>query len=362
MDINVALIITFALATLGETLIPGPTLALVFESRASATKKEVIELIAGITAANAVWVIVAIFIIYTGNTWFKETALPVLTYFGTAYLVYLASRRILSSSILFITGAAEDTTHTSINGHFKTGFMAHFINPLTIAYYVTTFGLATMEQSIETKIGFGLIAIFSDLIVYTLIGCVSFGNIEIIFRKPFFRLLAGCALFYLIVHVYSNPSESEHNLSITPPIMIFMLFGFLCAAILEAYCQVKSRTNKSNSILWRISKLWSIWFSIFAVLGAFYSLLSEPHGSVFSLSDSMEVYFRICIIVATVLAITLSFVKSYGELQDEKNQKTDSDSVSADCWHASPFGAGIASFMFLAAIFILMWVTDFKIQ
>lgn len=363
MDINTSLIIAFALATLGETLIPGPTLALVFESRLSRTKREIGELIVGITAANSVWVLAAIFIVFAGTTWLSDVAYPVLIHLGAAYLIYLASRRILGSSIQFITGASIESASISKGSRaFATGFMAHFVNPLTVAYYVSTFGVATSGQTIETKIGFGLIAIFSDLIAYLIIGYITFGNVESFFKRPFFRLLAGSALLYFVARVYSSTAGSDANITITPLIMAFMLIGFLAAAILEAYDHIVSRKGKSNVMLWRIGKLWGIWFSIIAVFGAFYSLLSNIHGSGFALGDSLEVYFKICIVVAAVMALALSFFKAYGEVQDEKNLSDSNTAIPADCWHASPLKAGGASFIFLLAVFFLMWLTGFDIR
>ena len=363
MDLNSQLIFAFALATLGETLTPGPTLGLVFESKLSATKAQIGEMIAGITLANIIWVAVAILIVHTGNTWFDALAKPIIIYFGTAYLIYLASRRLLSSTVMLITNTDEiNPTAQQTNNYFLTGFMAHFSNPLTIAYYATTYGLATIGQTFETKMVFGFIAISADLIIYALIGYFTYGDIEKHFRRPIFRFLAGFALFYLVAHTYTSSSPSV-DLSITPETMIIMLIGFLLAAIFETSNQVKNRINKDNKMLWRIAKLWSVWFSVFAVVGAFYSLVSGASNSLIKLDDHIELYIRICIIFSTVLALSLSFLKAYGEIQDE--QQTVSKNIEGcpvDCWQSSPLKSCLASFLLLVGVFILLWVSGFKIQ
>ncbi len=363
MDINTQLIITFALATLFETLIPGPTLALVIETRLSAGKKAVGETIAGVTAANIIWVFVAVFILYAGHSWFSAWGGQLITYIGTAYLMYLAARRILSSTVLWV--AQYDEAYALLNkpkNFFVTGFMAHAANPLTVAYYITTFGLATAQQSVETKIAFGMVAVLSDLLVFGLIGFFKLGPLESFLRKPFFRLFAGMALFYLITHVFSSGSNTDTGLAITSLIVVLMLVGFLVAALYEAYHHVHLRQNKDNKVLWRIAKLWSVWFSVYAVFGAFYALVGGVSGSALDLGHDIEMRIRVCVIVATVIALALSFFKAYGELQDEQYQPSASTAVSPSCLQAKLWFSGIISLAFLCGVFLLMTVTNFQVH
>jgi len=363
IEINLAIVFSFFIATLFETLIPGPTLALVTETRISSGRKNAIETVAGITVANIFWVIAAIFVLYAGNLWFEQWIRPAIVYFGTAYLIYLASKRILSSSIVFITGYSESQDSVSDSSNlFFTGFMAHAGNPLTIAYYIATFGIATSGQPLEIKVLFGLIAIFSDLLVYGIIAGKNIGEVENILKKPVIRLIAGCALFYLISLVYSNQDNLDQSLTITPLIMIVMLIAFLLAALHVAYDNVRSRINKNNILLWRVAKLWSIWFSIYAILGMFYSLVSGIEGSALSFSDAIETRIRICVIVSMVLALVLSFVKSFGEVQDTQNANSDLEPIRENCWQTSPIRVAIATLIILLAVFILMTVTNFNVQ
>ena len=83
-------------------------------------------------------------ILYPNASWFTEVSRSIILYVGPAYLIYLASRRILSSTMQLITSSTEAlSANLKDHDYFLTGFLAHASNPLTITYYLATFGVAT---------------------------------------------------------------------------------------------------------------------------------------------------------------------------------------------------------------------------
>lgn len=362
MDLHV--FISFVLATLFETLTPGPTLALVLDTRIREGKEHAQITVAGITAANVLWVLVALFALYAGATWLKNGLSATVQFAGNAYLIYLASSRVLSSTVQLVVGQIDEAPASSKRSSlFKTGFFAHAGNPVTVAYYLATFSVATSGRPIETALNLGFIAVMSDLLAYGVLASINLGWINEFLKGPLVRLFAGLALLYLVAHVSSGLPKSNPNVMASSGSTLAMLGAFLGAAVVLAHNLVVTRREKDNKVLWRITALWGVWFSLAALVGAIYTMLLGFNNSALALGALIEHRIRICFVVAAVLATTLAFTKALGELQDERYPPTPGKQAAlAVGWQASPLWVGCAVLGFLIAVFVLFTVTGFRVQ
>jgi threonine/homoserine/homoserine lactone efflux protein len=359
VDINIFL--AFATICIFEAFIPGPTLALVIETRVSSGKKAAMATVAGITIANVIWVAVALFVVFANAKWLPDGASVPIQIAGAAFLVYLACRRLLSLAIsLFSAQPKVDSSPPDPNKAYLTGFVVHFANPLSVAFYIATFSVIINGHTLNTAILFGAIPVLIDLALFTVLSTAPTGALAYVPRW-ISRLLAGLLLLYLVGHAYSK--SSTISLSMTPLTALMMLVGFYVAAIAEAKYQVGLRKEGDNKLVWRTVALWGAWFSVAALLGGLYTLIGGFGVSTFALDHPTEHRIRICFVVAAVLATTLSFAKAYGELQDEKfPRKSDTKSTSIHDWRTAPLWVGGQVFGFLALTFILLWITDFSVN
>ncbi|MBJ2158263.1 LysE family translocator [Variovorax sp. IB41] len=356
------LILIFALAAFFEAVTPGPTMALVLETRTSAGIRGALLTVAGITVANIVWVACVLLLFLADAKWFGEWIGPFIKYFGAAYLVYLASRRLLSAVVQFITHRDDrEIAKQSGANLFWTGFIAHAGNPLSISYYLATFGVVIMSMSLTEATIYGAIPIVMDAAVFVLLA-IAFGEKKHLAGR-WARLLAGLVLFFLVGHVYSNSPALNSEISVTPLMTFIMLGGFFYAAIAESRSEVALRKDKNNKMLWRVVGLWGVWFSAAAIFGGFYTLIGGFAMSAFSLEAVQEHRLRICFVVAAVIGSALSFAKACGELQDDQaTQPATGPAIKADGWQTSPYWIGAFAFGFLGAVFVLLTVIGFNVR
>jgi threonine/homoserine/homoserine lactone efflux protein len=368
MDVTIDphLLLSFTIAALFETLNPGPTVALVFETRASKGTQAAGATVVGITLANMLGVLIGILV---GNVgvgagdwvfmWIRTAA--------AGYLVFLASRRILSSTVMLIAGITDKVSSNwwSYGGDVGAGLLTHLSNPLTLPFYLGFFAATAAPLPVGTKLLLGAIAVVLDLIVYGaaakwqprwMEGRDSGGPVIA------FRLIAGAAFLYLVERTFSSTSPENPELAIAAPTTLAMFIGFVVAAIREAQWFVKTRHSKNNKLLWRVVSLWSAMFSVYALIGGLYTLISDMSANTFTLDAIIESRLRICVVVAAVTAASLSFAKALGELQDERSSDAPADAAIAVGWQALPERVTAAALLFLLAIFALLNATGFRIQ
>ena len=360
---DMKLIFIFAVAALFETVTPGPSMALVVESRASAGRRGAFITVLGITLANIAWVGCVILPLWFGSKWFAQWLVPVIRYLGTAYLIYLASRRMLSAVVQFITHRDDLQIVQRSRSHiFWAGFFAHAGNPLSIGYYLATFGVIVMGMSFAHATLYGLVPVVIDFVVFALLAMVVFGKARN-FAGRWARLLAGLFLFYLVGHVYSKSPTVDLGISVTPLTTLIMLAGFFWAAIAESRAEVLLREGKNNKLLWRAVGLWGVWFSVAALFGGLYTLIGGFGVSAFSLDAVYEHRLRICFVVAAVIGSTLSLAKACGELQDDQSaQDLTLPAITPICWQTTPRSVGAFTFATLVAVYVLLTVTGFSVQ
>lgn len=367
-------LVVFAVAAFFETLQPGPTIALVFETRASAGKVAALKTVAGITVANIFWVILALLVLHSNATWFGDKVSPGIGFFGVFYLMYLASERLLASAVQFIANENEQVpTKTRKYSFFSAGFWAHAGNPLSVSFYLATFSLLVTGKSTDQALIYGSIPIVVDMVIFTLLASLYMPITKDHFPKGLIQLLAGLSLFYLVAHVSSNAQLSvaiAHEPSTTPvssvlfsPLMaLTMLASFLLASISVANRFVQSRKGKENKSLWRVVSLWDSWFKVAALFGAIFALIGLFGPSSFQIDSAVDHRIRICFVVAAALAVTLSLAKSYGELQDGKFPgEVSGSAIDVNCWQASIWWVGVAALAILIIAFLLMTATGFRV-
>lgn len=362
-------VLSFAFATFVETLTPGPTLALVVETRTAKGPRAAHSVVLGITLANIAGVLVVLLArSVTLSVSFGETLKALGRDAGAAYLIYLASRRILSSALRFVTGTdATDRYEPAKHDRqmFITGFLAHFLNPVTLPYYLSTFAAAASNLSVRIVLLLGAIPVLSDLIVYEIVA--TYWSRRDGFQMPavataIFRLLFGGALLYLVASTFSIGQQTSPALAISPVTTLLMLIGFLAGSIHEAHGWVVSRRECNNKLVWRIVSLWGVCFSVVTLVGALFTLIDGIDANAFGMTPTTKSRLRICFIVAAVIAASLNYAKAEGELQDERYPADSSKRAISPTWQAQPWPAGLVTVVFLAAVFALLALTDLRVQ
>jgi threonine/homoserine/homoserine lactone efflux protein len=359
---------SFAGATFVETITPGPTLALLIESR-TRSRSAAIATVIGITLANIVWIL----LILALGSWLTPRAedahiLPILRNVGAAYLILLATRRVLSATIHLISAAQTPDQYQSArdDGSFIwAGFAAHFLNPVTPPYYLSAFGLVVSDKPVEVALLFGGLPIIFDLVAYLLVACVSlprFGDSPAIaIANGTCRLLAASLLLYLVAHTLSADGATSSTLKLPGITALLVLLGFLAGAVSEAYYWVGLRAGLNNKVLWRVVALWSSWFSAIALLGGLYALIDALNSNAIPIGASLKAHLRICFIVAAGMAASLSLAKAFGEIKDELLATPGSQKAIAPGWIGHPLKAGLGALAFVLVVLLILRLTDFQV-
>lgn len=362
-SIDFDLLVPFALATILETLSPGPTLGLVLVTRGLKSLSASVAVVLGIAVANIVSAIAAILV---KNVEEAIVNTSVLTVLGAFYLVCISSRRVLSAVVSVVVGTeipVENATASNAK-QFMTGFLVHALNPSTWFYYGAIFATAASSASFYTKAVMAAIAVVCDLVVYLVVARWSpnlmspglYGRVSI-------RLMAGVVFFYLVVLKFSADADFGANLSLPSLTALVMLFGFLCATVAEAREWVAFRKGKNNKLLWRVVALWGICFTGYALVGSLYAAISGLERSALKLPPIVESRVRLCFAVSAILAAGLAFAKTLGELQDEEPQSiADASSAIAPGWQKHALSVATVSLLFLFAVLLLVTLTDLRLQ
>jgi threonine/homoserine/homoserine lactone efflux protein len=357
----------FAGVTLSEALLPGPSLAMLVETRASGDRSNAIAFTVGATLANMAWVCVTIFF----GGWLLQRAqtnpdgLRVLLNIGSAYLILLATRRIISAAITLISGGANDLPGTKAkrySTHIRTGFLVHFLNPANPLYYVFTFAVVLRGQSVETAILFGAIPVVADLIVHVFVVLMPLLQLEAglaALVKGIFRLLASLALLYLVAHAFSVDPKNTAQLAIPGVTALLMSLGCVAGAMSEAYHLVYLREGMDNKKLWRIVAVWTAWFSAIALVGGLYVLIDALDSSAFASHEPLKAHARVAFAVAAAVAMSLTFAKSVGELLDEKSGAAKGMAVTLP-WAEQPLVAGLGALAFVLIVFGMLTLTGLR--
>jgi threonine/homoserine/homoserine lactone efflux protein len=359
-------VLLFGLATLVETVNPGPTLALVLSTAISAGRRNALYAVLGIGFANAAWALLVFAL--SGLSSGTPLLLSLFQLFAAGYLIFLASQRIISAAVEMISShrdvsSKQPNSRGSAWGPFAHGFIVHASNPLTPPYYFGPFYAVTLGSWKETVICGG-IAAFSDLIVYGLVvlWIAKQGVVRKISVAPYLRLFAGLLFLFLVAHVFSV-DKANSTISVSVVTTIAMFFGFLAAVLSEARRFVLIRKGAENTLLWRITGMWGTFFSIATVMGGIFTLYQVLDGSTEKLDLVIEQKLRICFIVSAILAAGLAFAKSFGEVQDKQHPAGASAiGIDPQSWQANPIRSALVAVLTLVLLLFSLVITDFSVK
>ena len=318
MSENILLIFAFAAITLIETLSPGPSMLLVIQARSSSDNRwQAFKIVLGILIANLAWVGCLLFALYSDSTSIQDFPVTVLIYFGMFYLVCLGTKRLCTSTSSLIFQCKGGSKQPNKNKNLINGVIGHAFNPLTISYYVSTLGIVAISTPKNVVVIFCAIAVLADLLVYSAIALTTLPKcLNAVIRSRYFSLGAGLVFFYLVSLLLGNlPGDESFTINMQW-IQLTMLGGVLAGATASAHEQVISRRGMENKMLWRIARLWGVWFSIFAIMGAIYTVVNGDQA-VLALDEQTDVRLKACFIIAAIFAFACSLAKGLGDVMDE---------------------------------------------
>ena len=353
----------FIAAAVWEALIPGPSIALLVDTRARLGSEGALSFVAGITVANLAWVLITFYLIYSKPDVLVlrsavESARSILSLVAVPCLTFIASQRILLSMVELVTrqDVEAQPNAAKVQGMFLSGLIAHALNPLSFGFYLASFYTLISHMPLEQGIWFGAIPIVVDSSVFTIIGFVPI-PLKKYFPKWLVRLtplLSGLAVMWIVGFISTKQAGTAIYGETTE---LLMLGAFLLAALGLARRLVIAQKERSSRLLWRVVAVWDSWFKVTAVFGAIlgFAFSSESHLQ-------FERDIRLCFVVAAVIASSLTFAKAFGELQQERfpTPAEREIAINLKSWRASEVWVGIATIVFLMFAFLLFLITDFR--
>lgn len=361
---EIALVVLgFSFLTLFETLLPGPTLALVLETRASASTENASRTVWGITLANLLWVVAAMVILYLPSyiSWSElETYLLVG---GAAYLSYLAARRLLAAMVFSLTRQAEDPSMNDPKipakaaRYFLAGFISHGANPLTAAYYLGTFNVAAIKGGFALACVFGLIAVATDLAIYRAIAVSHSTKFDSTLKTPIFRLLTAGLLTFFVVSLISRSDKLDFSVA-----LVIVMAALWYAAIMEARRSVQMRSGLENAELWAVARLWGAWFTLYALIGAIYVMVNGVGlgQSALGFDSDTELQLRAVFLISGILGTSIVMAAIYGTLRDMVFDRIEPGTgIQLTIWQASFGWSALGAICILAIFFLLLVLSGF---
>jgi hypothetical protein len=332
MIVPVKEVAAFALATLGESINPGPTLGALASARAH-SKREALGVVAGVALANIAWVIIVVLLkLFASQLPPWPEAGPVFKALAAFILVFVATRTSASAviagteSFVFQNwGAPIATTSAggvrSFDGGVRTGFAVHFTNPLSLTYYFGAYS-GTLAHDPSLAVAFAFVAVLVDLLVYGALAYLSVDRVlppspAVFAAQRIFAVAASFAMLFLVAQVFAI--EKDHNVpsELHGLRNLLMLMGFLAGTIWEAETVAVRYGGTKNKLLWRGVLVWQSAFGAFAIMGTFLSVLGRIAPDSLGIGKSLISAMAICSLVAAVATVALSFARARGEMLDE---------------------------------------------
>jgi threonine/homoserine/homoserine lactone efflux protein len=368
----------FALATLGESINPGPTLAALVSARTRG-RQESWGVVLGVALANIAWVIIVVLLrLFASRLPPWPEAEPLLKAIAALILVFIATR---ASAWAVVTGAesyilknwsepmatAPASGAKSFAGAVSRGFLVHFFNPLSLTYYFGAYS-GTLVSDPSLAFIFSIVAVFVDFIVYVLASL----PVELLLKpspttfvvQRIFALFASFAMLFLVAHVFAidrglNAPSELHALR-----NLLMLLGFLAGTICEAENFAVRYSKNKNKLLWRGVLVWQSAFGAFAIIGTFLSVLWRIDPDSFGIGKSLISAMAICSLVAAVATAALSYARARGEMLNEAESAFsagNAQNLTQTLSLNSPkfvFPALLAGFVLLFAFFVMSGFSD----
>jgi hypothetical protein len=324
-------VIAFAVATFGESINPGPTIGVLVSAR-TRSRREAWGVVAGVTLANIVWVIIVVLIKSSAGklpTW--PEAEPLLKAFAALILVFMATRAAAGAAITGIeayilknwnTPAAEDPavgTRPFAGGVYN-GLMFHFFNVLSMTYYLGAYS-GTLASNPSLAIAFSFVAVLVDFVVYGVLASLPVErlapSLTSFAAQRIFGLLASFAMLFLVARVFAIDRSQQAPGELYGLRDLCMLLGFLAGTIREAENFAVKYGKTKNKLLWRGILVWQSGFGAIAIIGTILSVLVRIDPDSFGIDRSLISAMAICSLVAAVLTAALSYARARGEMLDE---------------------------------------------
>jgi threonine/homoserine/homoserine lactone efflux protein len=330
--IHVHEVIAFAVATFGESINPGPTLTALVQAR-TRSWQEAWGVVIGVALANIVWVIIVVLLKSFASelpSW--PEAQPLLKAFAALILVFIATR---AAAWAAITGTetyilrnwttplatAPAIGARSFAGGVRRGFVVHFLNPLSLTYYLGAYSGA-LASNPSLALIFAVVAVFVDFLVYGILASIP---VERLLRpsptafaaRRIFALLASFAMLFLVAHVFAIDRSQQAPGELYGLRDLLMLLGFLAGTIWEAENFAFKYGKTKNRLLWRGILVWQSGFGAIAIIGTILSVLVRIDPDSFGIDKSLISAMAICSLVAAVVTAALSYARARGEMLDE---------------------------------------------
>jgi threonine/homoserine/homoserine lactone efflux protein len=366
-------VVAFALATLGESINPGPTLAILMWALTHSRRKAW-GIVIGVALANIVWAIIAFVLKELASTLPEWTqAVPLLKALAALILIFFATHTLVSAVITIIESyileawsepiEAKDNA-TWVSSSVAKGFFVHALNPLVYYYYLGAYS-GTLASDPALALVFAFVAVGVDFLLYGALASLPIdrflkGSPMIFVAQRVFALLAGFAMLFLVAHVFAiDRGDQLRGLR-----NLFMLLGFLAGAIYAAEEFAARYGGTKNKLLWRGVLVWQSAFGAFAIIGTFLSVLVRIDPDSVGIGKSLISEMAICSLVAAVATAALSYARARGEMLDEADIASNvgqSQNLARTRWLNSPkvmFPILIAGLAVLFGFFVFSGFSD----
>jgi threonine/homoserine/homoserine lactone efflux protein len=322
---NMNEVIAFSIATFGETINPGPTVGALLSAR-SRSWQEAWGVVFGVALANIVWVIIVVLLKSFGSELSSSSALePILKAIGAGILVYVASRISVGAVIegveTYLLGNWTAPPTTLPTRGVAKGFVVHFINPLSITYYLGAYA-GTLASDPALAIAFSVIAVCVDFIVYGIVASLPIARFlatspTVFAIQRIFALVASCAMLFLVARVFAIDRSQQPSVDLYGLRDFLMLIGLLVGTIWEAENFARKYGRTKNKLLWRGVLVWQSAFGAIAIVGTILSVLVRIDRDGFGIDQSWMSALAICALVTAVATGALSYARARGEMLDE---------------------------------------------
>lgn len=319
---NIDSVIAFAIATLGETLSPGPTVLTLLAAIAMGLRRAW-GVVFGVMFANLLWLVI---IIPFGSLVIKTpTAIVYVAILGGAGLVFVATTGAIRNLMRIFFSSSDSAQHDNSEQHgtalmagLVDGFKAHFLNLLSAVYYFGLYTTAAVGEPSQIWI-LGSIAVGSDLLIYSIV-VVCAARLKLQSSPAWayrLSLLANFAMLWLVLRVYWIYVPSN-KVWLTAFVLLVV---FLFSAMYQVGEIVDSRVGRRNgNVTWRTIGLWQSICAAFAAIGSIFAVLAAIDQGAHIFDLKIESAIKFCALASTVAVVTLAYAKSRGELADAKKQ------------------------------------------
>ena len=287
-------VIPFTIATLGESLNPGPTLMVLLSARIH-SRRAAWGVVIGVAFANIAWVAFVLLLRpFAGQP--SPIAETIFMALAALFLTLVASRVTVGAVIgaieAYFLGNSKQPAKADLvfgarpflAGWFN-GFSVHFMNPLSFSYYLGAYS-GTLASNPSLARWFAVIAILIDLVVYGIIAYlpgVWFSNPSrfAVATQRVIALIAGLAMLFLVANIVAIDKGQQQVPAWWHALRdLSMSLGLLVGTFWGAENYAAEYGGQRNKLLWRGVLVWQSALGAIAIIGTILSVLLriDPGG------------------------------------------------------------------------------------